>query len=179
MKYNPVNTKPLKIAAACFAVLLLTAVIMVYNSDLNRRRKSHNILIASHKRLACEIAGNCLLQYQKDHPDTDNWLADYADYVVDKGSVFFHEIPQSKYDRSFDLGIYIIGKGTGSEGPVLVGYSDVTGSVDGEFYCNAIFIKNERVLVVQKFKEIRLIQIVGLEQYISRKRTLYFAPFRK
>ena len=74
--------------------------------------------------------------------------------------------------------IYIIDKPAGCEGPVLIGFSDITGETDGQLYCNAIFIKNGRAFVVQKFKEINLIQIVGLEKYITKKRTLYFAPFR-
>ena len=182
MNNDPVNTKPLKIAAAVFSIVLLAAVIMAYNADQARRRRTHNILIASHKRGVCEIAGNCLIQYQKDHPDSDNenWLSDYADYVVELGSVFFHEIPQDQHDRSFDLGIYIISKpAVNKDTPVLVGYSDVTGTADGESYCNAIFITDDRVFVAQKFDEKKLVRIVGLQQYISGKRTLYFAPFRK
>jgi hypothetical protein len=107
-------------------------------------------------------------------------LSDYADYVVGRGSVFFHEIPPDDADKSFDLDIYIISKPAGhKDGPVLVGYSNITGTIDNEPYLNAIFINGKRPLVVQQFKEKYLIQIVGLNQYASRKRTLYFAPFRK
>lgn len=184
MNVNPVNTRPLKIAAAILTIIIIASAINVYNTRQARRQRSHRIIIRSHKRGACEIAGYQLLEYLKDNPETEteneNWLEGYTDYVVNLGSVFFHEKPEGYTDRSFDMQIYIIAKPKPNEDtPILVGYSDITGSKNNEPHCNAIFTRAHRVIVVQQFKEKELIRIVGYKNYASRKTTLYFAPFRK
>ena len=155
MNNKLINTKPLKIAAVVLVVIVVFIMIADGNDDKRRLREQHLDSINGSKEGVCVIAAHCLLQFQMDHPEDDdgNWISDFIDYAMEEVSDFKHEKPMDQANKKWDIGIYIISKGTGCEGPVLVGYSDITGTVDNEPYLNAIFIRDQRVFVVQQFKE--------------------------